>query len=194
VDRLPLSYRAKLYRDTFPQFPDSWPWVETGRWLNAIWVTGNDYRGSGYYGSYPRGYLPRVLSLFPDRVRTLHVFSGSLPPRPGEVRVDLLPNPDARADVKADARHLPFGDRTFDLVLADPPYSSLDAERYGTTMPSRLAVVREIARVLEPGGYLVWLDLVRPMYRKSELEGVGLIGIVRSTNHRVRLATIFRRR
>ena len=32
----------------------------------GIWGIGNNYKGSGYHGSYPPGYLKRVMSMFPD--------------------------------------------------------------------------------------------------------------------------------
>jgi hypothetical protein len=47
--------------------------------------------------------------------------------------------------------------------------------------------------VLPLGGYLVWLDMVHPMYRKTDLKLWGQIGIVRSTNHRYRLVTMWTR-
>jgi len=195
VDRRPLRWRAQQYARAFPQWPDSWPVVATGRWLQAVWVTGACYRGSGYHGSYPRRYLARVRSMFPDRCRTLHLFSGSLRAEPATVRLDLQPNPEAKADVRGDARALPFRPASFDLVLADTPYTDKDARIYGVPkVPHRLAVLREVARVLEPGGFAVWLDTINPQYRKSELLQCGLIAVVGSTNHAVRLASIYRHR
>lgn len=54
---------------------------------------------------------------------------------------------------EASADRLPFGDAAFDVVVASTLFSSL---------PSRgleEGVVGEIARVLRPGGWLVWYDL-----------------------------------
>jgi ubiquinone/menaquinone biosynthesis C-methylase UbiE len=79
------------------------------------------------------------------------------------------------------------------LVMADPPYSQSDAERYGTRMVDRRKVLREAARVTQPGGYLVWLDTVLPMFAKREWHWWGAIGIVRSSNHRVRFVFMFER-
>ena len=181
-----LSERASFYRETFPLWPS--PNVEHG-WLSAIWLMGNAYGGSGYYGSYPGTYLRRILSLFPDAEHILHLFSGSLPPG-NYVRFDLKD-----ADVCEDAEQLGthFTQGQFDLILADPPYSQEDAVHYGTPMVNRNKVVKECAKVLQPGGFLVWLDQVYPMYRKTQLKPVGFIGIVSSTNHRFRVATLFER-
>lgn len=80
----------------------------------------------------------------------------------------------------------------YDLVLADPPYSVEDAERYHTTMVKRNSVMRSLAGV-SAGTHVVWLDQVLPMYRKDDWAIDGVIGMVKSTNHRFRIITIFRR-
>lgn len=182
-----LADRARLYKEAFPKFPA--PRTD-GRWLDTIWVLGNDYRGSGYYGSYPPNYLKRVLSMFPDASSILHLFSGSLPP--GDyIRYDV--QGDAEVNGEAKDLSLYFDPESFDLILADPPYTQEDAEHYGTPLISRNAVLKECYKVLEPNGYIVWLDQVLPMFRKTELHLCGLIGIVRSTNHRFRVASIFKK-
>jgi hypothetical protein len=181
--------RAQHYNETFPHFPAVWS--DRG-WLLGQWNLGNNYRGSGYHGAYPPSYLKRIWSLFPDIEprHTLHLFSGSLP-RSVYTRLDL--RADVDCDVRANAEHLPFRSAAFRLVLADPPYSGEDADRYGTPMVDRRRVFVECTRVLARGGHLVWLDMVHPMYRKSDLRLWGEIGITRSTNHRYRIVTMFER-
>jgi len=182
--------RAASYADSFPKFP---PLRSDDRWIDGVWMLGNNYKGSGYYGAYPPGYLKRIEALFPDvrGARVLHPFAGSLRGVHG-VRVDV--NPANVPDVVADAACLPFPSASFDLVLADPPYSSEDAKRYGTKMVNRRAVIAELARVTDGDGYLVWLDTVWPMFSKRDWHCFGQIGVVRSTNHRVRLVSLFQRR
>ena len=179
--------RAANYSAAFPKYP---PLAADDRWLYGIWMMGNNYRGSGYYGAYPPGYIPRVMALFPEAKSVLHLFSGSLAKGP-YVRFDV--RPDVDSDVRGDAHHLDnyFDLNSFDLILADPPYSVEDAQRYGPPMVDRKQVLTGCTRILRPGGNLVWLDQVLPMYRKSELHLWGLIGLVRSTNHRFRVATFF---
>ena len=174
-------------------FPRSLFLGEDGR-VVGTWIMGNDYRvKSGYYGGYPAGYLKRVASLFPDRQRVLHVFSGKvdLGLMPGDtVDSNQSMQPTWLADAH-DLSEVPL--HQYDLVLADPPYSVEDAERYQTTMVKRNVVMRSLAAGMMPGSRVVWLDQVLPMYRKDEWTIEAVIGMVKSTNHRFRVTTIFRR-
>ncbi len=202
-----LQDRADAYTRAYPDWPASWPRVvqEQGRdVLYATWVIGNDYRNpTKYYGSYPKGYLDRLMALFPDVtdpqthggyrgegwLPTLHAFAGSVPPG-HYVRCDLQGDVEARCSVL----HLPqrFG-RDFFLEIADPPYSPADAEKYGTPMVDRRRAIAALAQVAQRGGFLAWLDTCWPMHSKREWLTVGRILIQRSTNHRARVLTLFER-
>ena len=182
------SQRIAEYARRFPEFPA--PYLAGDR-IEGLWIMGNNYRTSGYYGAYPHGYLDRVLAMFPDAApgRTLHLFSGSLPEGGilrGTIRFDI--NPSLGPDVVGDAHRLSsfFPVEIFDLILADPPYSAEDAEHYGTPMVNRRKVLAECHKILAPGGWLIWLDQVLPMFRKTDWRLAMAIGMVKSTNHRVR--------
>lgn len=159
----------------------------------GTWIMGNDYRvRSEYYGGYPAGYLRRIRALFPDKKRVLHLFSG---------RVDLAAFPGDTVDINRDLKPTYVDDaqtlhdvplEEYDLILADPPYSVEDAEHYRTTMVKRNVVMGALQR-LPLGAHVVWLDQVLPMYRKDFFAQEGVIGMVKSTNHRFRVVTIFRR-
>jgi SAM-dependent methyltransferase len=188
-----LGERVALYHQAFPKYPAL---LYDKGFIVGSWMIGNCYKNNtNYYGAYPRSYLKRIMSLFPDvsSGRILHLFSGSL--KKGEVpgvRFDL--NIDVEPDIVGNAErlveYLPAG-ADFDLILADPPYSAEDAEHYGTPMVNRNKVVSECAKVLRPGGHLCWLDMAFPMYKKAELKLVGTISLIRSTNHRVRAVFIW---
>lgn len=160
----------------------------------GIFIMGNDYRvKSKYYGGYPAGYLKRIRALFPDKRSALHLFSGKVDTElfPGKT-VDI--NPENNPDYIDDAQRLedvPLDQ--FDLVLADPPYSIEDAQHYGTSMVKRNLVMKVLNR-LKPGAHVVWLDQVLPMYRKDTFKMEAVIGMVKSTNHRFRVITIFKRK
>jgi hypothetical protein len=174
-------------------FPKSLFIAEDGR-VVGTWIMGNDYRvKSSYYGGYPAGYLRRIKALFPDKRRVLHLFSGKvdLDVFPGDT-VDIDPElaPTYLDDAQA-LVNVPL--ETYDLVLADPPYSVEDCEHYGCSMVKRNAVMRALQR-LSSGAHVVWLDQVLPMYRKDVFELEACIGMQKSTNHRFRMIDIWRRR
>lgn len=162
--------------------------------LVGTWIMGNDYRvKSTYYGGYPAGYLKRIKGLFPDKKNVLHLFSGKVDTMtmPGKT-VDI--NADNEPDFVDDAQtllNIPLSD--FDLVCADPPYSVEDCDHYQTTMVKRNVVMRNLGERLSSGAHVVWLDQVLPMYRKDQFSMEGVIGMVKSTNHRFRVVSIFKK-
>jgi len=189
---LTMHDRIQLYNNGLygRKYPSSVFW-DVGGWPRAYWMLGNNYRSStGFYGSYPPEYIGRVMSMFPDVVGILHAFSGSLPPgRYTRVDISSANNPDYVASID----NLPFPDGTFDIAMADPPYDRSDSEKYGTAYPNKPKCLRELTRVVKHGGYIIWLDTRKPMYRKVELELCCVIAIDRSTNHRIRGCWIFRK-
>lgn len=174
-------------------FPQCLHIGEDGRIL-GVWLMGNNYRvQSGYYGGYPSGYLKRVKALFPDKLNALHIFSGKvdLQTLPGDtVDLDATTDPTFVDDAQT-LQNVPL--QNYDLILADPPYSVEDADHYQPTMVKRNLVMRALANGTKSGTHIVWLDQVLPMYRKDQWKIIGLIGMVKSTNHRFRVVTIFER-
>jgi len=158
----------------------------------GTWIMGNNYKvKSGYYGGYPAGYLRRIKALFPDKKSVLHLFSG-------KVDTDILNgktvdiNEENDADYIDDAQSLQnVPVEEFDLILADPPYSVEDCNHYKTSMIKRNKVMKALGKKALKGTHVVWLDQVLPMYRKDEWSIEGVIGMVKSTNHRFRVVTIF---
>lgn len=162
--------------------------------IAGIWIMGNCYQvKSKFYGGYPHGYLRRVKALFPDRENVLHLFSGKVDTAvfPG-ITVDI--NENLKPDIVDDAHTLTkVPVETFDLVLADPAYSSEDTEHYGTPMVNRSVVLRALGERLAKGCFVVWLDQVLPMYKKTCFSTDAHIGMVKSTNHRFRIITVFKK-
>jgi hypothetical protein len=184
--------RIRSYHKT-TGFPESLFIGGDGR-IVGTWIMGNDYRvKSTYYGGYPAGYLKRVKSLFPDKERALHLFSG---------KVDTLTMPGDTVDINSENQPTYVDDaqtlsavplEKYDLVMADPPYSVEDCERYQTSMVKRNKVMAALGARLTPGTHVVWLDQVLPMYRKDQFSVEAVIGMVKSTNHRFRVVTVFRK-
>lgn len=207
---------SENYSRTFPGRPGV---LASHGWLTGTWAIGACYKNPNpIYGAYPHGYLKRVHSLFPDARSVLHVFSGGLTRQaameeagwsinPGATNIDLLQqgktmelvdihgpengrHPTWQGDIH-DFCADPENQDTFDLILADPPYSAEDAKKYDVPMVTRRRVISDLHKVAAPGGSLVWLDQVWPQFRKSQWNCYGHIGLVRSTNHRMRLVSMF---
>lgn len=188
-----LQERIKSYH-TLTGFPESLFLGGDGR-VVGTWIMGNDYRvKSKYYGGYPAGYLRRIKALFPDKQRTLHLFSGHVDKSvmPGDT-VDINPGlcPDYVDDAQTLSR-VPL--ETYDLVMADPPYSVEDCDHYQTTMIKRNKVMAALGQRLTSGCHVVWLDQALPMYRKDQFSVEAVIGMVKSTNHRFRVVVVFERK
>ena len=190
---LSTEERARLYNIEFGQrYKGSvLHWVDNGKCISGVWMLGNNYRGSGFYGAYPPQYLKRLAALFPDAKDVMHLFSGSLP-KGDYVRVDCQ-GEKAEYIIDAHKLSLHFHKETFGLIYADPPYTKEDAKRYGLPMPNRKKVLEQCSAVLKPGGFVVWLDTVWPMIAKKHLVLVGAIGIMRSQNHRGRFCFIMKK-
>ena len=176
-------------------FPKSLFLAGDGR-IVGTWLMGNNYRAtSTRYGSYPSGYLKRVRALFPDKKAPLHLFSGKVDlgsAWPGDtLDIDPAMTPTFLCDAQQDLEKVPI--EAYDIVLADPPYSVEDAEHYQASMVKRNKVMRQLGARCRPGTHVVWLDQVLPMYRKIDWRVIAVIGMIRSTNHRFRMITIFER-
>jgi hypothetical protein len=114
------------------------------------------------FGQYPVGMIEKLLPwLKCRRHEILHVCSGALSKGDG-IRVDL--RPDARPDVVADGRALPFADASFAAVLCDPPYTEQYAKNlYGVEYPRPAHLLAEAARVVRPGGIIGFVHYLVPM-------------------------------
>ena len=173
------------YHAKYPNYPPSL--FLSNNQIVGLWVMGNNYTTkTDLYGAYPYGYLDRIYTLFPlIKDKTLHLFSGSLPDSNDYDKVDY--NVGIDAETMSDILPHNFYER----IYADPPYSVEDCERYGCCMVKRNKVFNECFKIMKPGGILVRLDQVLPQYKKKDFKIIGRIGMVKSTNHRFRVTTIF---
>ena len=193
-----LSWRDRIehYRTRFPRGAFL---ATEGEWMFGYWVLGyfartRAARDADFYGAYPGDFLQRIAALFPDKQRVLHLFAGMTDTSPKGLPGDTCDiRPELNPTFVADAESLltvPL--ESYDMVLADPPYSEADAKRYGTKMPVASRVMTTLERVL-PGTHVVWLDERLPGYRKTAWQWEGVIGLSTSAGHRVRQISIFQR-
>ena len=179
-----LQERVNNYHNNFPKYSKL---LINNNCIEGIWVMGNNYTTkTNLYGAYPYGYLNRIHSLFPlIKNKTLHLFSGSLPDSKDYDKVDY----NTGIDAESMSDILPHN--FYELILSDPPYSIEDCNHYGCCMIKRNVVFNECYKIMKKGGILIWLDQVLPQYKKTDFKIKGRIGMVKSTNHRFRVITIF---
>lgn len=193
-----LYQRAELYNRTYPHLLPLQVGLNSGTpFLSGFWFVGGG-NVSDFYGSYQVEYLKRIATLFPDckgRQEVLHLFSGSLPPSEDYMRVGQDPTGKYKSDLEVDAHYLSsfLPPNKFSLIYADPPYSQEDSEHYENAMVNRAKIISEAAKVMKPGGWLVWMDQALPLFSNNEIRLVGCISYIRSTGNRFRCVVIFQK-
>ena len=220
---MPIADRVALHNENYVPTV-----VMTGKdYFFGEWMVGNRFgSNNGYYGSYDATYVDRVMSMFPDCARKMHLFSGGIPGIPEDsdwYTFDVNPKnkPTWCGDAEKLSEVIPKGlldpanlekgpcrHAKFDIILADPPWSKEHCAKYfkmlppdvqmrmggKPRMPNRKKVVHECAKLVQPNGFLVWLDVQTPIFTNEEWQWVGSIYIFRSTNMWTRKVSIFRRR
>jgi hypothetical protein len=197
VKPLTLHQRVDLFNTAFPELMPLCIGHLAGRpFAHGFWFTGGG-NVSSFYGSYQTEYLRRVLAMFPDcmgKTEFVHLFSGSLLASENYVRVGNDFTGEYKSDYQIDAHelssHLPFRPS---LIMADPPYSEEDSEHYKCSMVNRPVIIDQCARVLRPGGWLVWQDQALPTFSNDRLRLVGGISYIRSTGNGFRLVSLFQK-
>jgi hypothetical protein len=173
-------------------------------WVSGVWYCGTGFQKAIYYGQFPMTFVKRVTAMFPtNEFKFLHLCCG-------KCHIDGATNVDVReasnfdgtdmlqyADVIADVENLPtdiFPENSYDVCLIDPPYSQEDSSRYGVArLVSPKKVFAQLARIIAPGGWVLWLDEKFPNFPKEFFELMGLINVVSGANRRVRIVAMYRR-
>lgn len=148
-------------------------------------------------GGYPKGFVDwayaeigRLRGSVVDPAKVLHLCSGSML---SGVRVDV--RPERSPDIVADCRNVPLPDASFDVILADPPYSEdYAANLYGTAehYPKPGEIMVEACRLLRPDGMVGLLHFQVPMIRKP-LSIVAVYGITTGSGYAIRAWTLCRK-
>ena len=196
MKQISLHQRAAWYNESHSHLP---PLVVHNNKDGKSFLYGYFFLGSqkqsAFYGAYANEYLNRMTCLFFDAKKIVRLFSGSMPASSAYVRVGIDPTGQYKPDIEGDAEQLssflPFKP---DLIYADPPYTEQEAEtKYQISLVNGPKVLSECAAVLQPGGFVVWLDTRLPVFSNDELSYVGCISYIRSTGNRFRCIALFQK-
>jgi hypothetical protein len=174
----------------------------TYRPITDIWLLARcKYRGGvKRYGGYLAGFPERARALLGATIDepVLHVcgglarlypYAGGFGPNDKTLDLDPACEPDFHGDA---ASTLPPG---FKAMLADPPYTADDADRYPpgvSRLPAANQLVANMLAALLPGQRCGIIHYVIPSPPKGA-RFVACVGIVCGFNNRIRAFTVFER-
>lgn len=144
-------------------------------------------------GGYPVGLIEFAADVMTvtDLDAVVHLCSGSvIAPRTFDIRPQTL------AACLGDVRRLPIRSSSCRWVMADPPYDreyARDLWDLGDVYPLPIVLLREAARILEPGGLVAFLSHQVPK-TPPELDRVATYGVTTGPGYRIRALSILRRR
>lgn len=102
------------------------------------------------------------------------------------------------ADIIAPYDNLPIADNTYDMVIADPPYTVGFSQEWVSTLkdvPKPKRILGEASRVVKPGGLILILHvIVIPAYAIYNVERIALHPILCGPNNAVRVLNVFRKK
>ena len=123
--------------------------------------------------------------------KVLTMFAGSSPI--GDT-TDI--RPETGADIIGPFDALPIADDTYDMVLADPPYTVGFSQEWVSSLddvPRPKHVLREAVRVTRPGGLVLILHvIVIPAYKEFGVERIALHPILCGPNNAIRVLNVFK--
>lgn len=144
---------------------------------------------------YPGRFVYNLKKFYPyDGKRVLTMFSGSS---------GIGDTTDIRAETGAkyvcpydDLSAIPCD--TYDMVIADPPYTIGFAQEFVSTLkdvPKPKRILREATRVAKPNGLILILHvIVIPAYKEYRVERIALHPILCGPNNAIRVLNVFRKR
>jgi|GEM_PF-6623935 len=140
---------------------------------------------------YPSRFLYNLERFYPTAgKRLLHLFAGASDL--GDT-VDARPETGAKFVAPFDA--VPVEPGSYDMVLADPPYTVGFAQRWESALvdvPRPKAILRAAARYLRPGGLALILHvIVIPAYKELEVRRLALHPILCGPNNAIRVLNVF---
>ena len=156
----------------------------------TTWLTGPP-PAVGQMQRYPSRFESNLKKFYPEVFTdlTLHMFSGSCD---WGVTTDI--RKDSKAQYICPFDDLPFEDRVFNHVIADPPYANHYANEWHKDLPKPKHILKSAARVVKKGGLIMILHIiVIPAYSEFDVERIALHPILAGPNNAIRVLNVFRK-
>ncbi len=139
---------------------------------------------------YPSRFLYNLERTYPTEGKhLLHLFAGS-----STLGDTVDARPEAGAVFVASFDAVPVEDGSYDMVLADPPYTVGFAQRWESTLegvPRPKAILRAAARYLGVGGLALILHvIVIPAYKELGVRRVALHPVLCGPNNAIRVLNV----
>ncbi len=146
---------------------------------------------TGQRQRYPARFIEHLRRAYPLflTVGSLHMFAGS-----SEYGTTTDMREETDADIIAPFDQIPRPDSSFVAVLADPPYADHYQGEWGGDLPKPKHILREAARLVEPGGLIGILHIiVVPAYEELRVTRVALHPILAGPNNAIRVFNVLRK-
>lgn len=160
----------------------------------TTWLCGSP-PANGQRQRYPSRFEFNLRKTYPQFYVTncLHMFSGSTHPTFWMTTTDM--RHDAAPNVASSFDALPFGDESFEAVMADPPYADHYQKQWGGDLPKPKSILREAVRLVKPGGLIGILHIIIiPAYKELGVKRIALHPILAGPNNAIRVFNVFQKR
>ena len=156
----------------------------------TTWLCGNP-PSKGQKQRYPSRFLYMLKKFYPlENKKILSMFSGS-----SEIGDTTDIRKETGAKIVAPYDKLPIKDKTYDMIIADPPYNSLYADEWKSDLPKPKRILGEASRIVKNGGLIIILHIiVVPCYKEFGVERVAIHPVLCGSNNAIRVVSIFRKK
>lgn len=147
----------------------------------------------GQYQRFPSRFLYNLRKVYPlDGKKILQMFAGSS---------DIGDTTDIRSEtgakIVAPYDSLPIEDETYDMTIADPPYTIGFSQTWVSSLddvPKPKRILKEATRVTKTNGLILILHvIVIPAYKEFDVERIALHPILCGPNNAIRVLNVFRK-
>jgi len=158
---------------------------------------------TGQYQRYPSRFIINLKKTYRDLIKdkkVLEMFSGTGAMK--SLDCAKFVTSDSRKETGADIiglyNYLPLKSNTFDIVIADPPYTMGFARQWTNLekdIPKPKYVLGEASRLTKQSGLIFILHvIIIPAYKEFEVKRIALHPILTGANNAIRVLNVFQKK